>query len=1045
MTEFDLTRIKQISPSDLETAGLIQKSPRGSRKEGHGYCCVYCTSGTGQNKSGGLDFDYRGDAWVHTCRACGNGGDNIKFFQHVFNADFADACRQASEMFGIPIAESNNFGDKTYRRPTAPLPKPAVTQPPRLKLPEKTLPEQVPLIKDDIAQAQKNLEQLPEDQRRGLLLDTLKYFNCGFAPRWVHPVCRLEGKKVKPTPRIIIPTSDGEHYLALALDRDRKLDPKNSFHKPHAGAKTKVFNAADLRHHETIIVVEGEVDAMSIFQAYTSTTDADVGVVATLSAGGWKNLIIAQIDNGLFEWHKFIILFDNDDAGHKTADEFKAELEKRGCPAVIKFLDDYVSLPFINNYISPETKEQLKNSKIDANAMLKICGRSNLAYALSKIFSDAEKEFGDIHNQRTLDFNAAPVETTTAAETSAQIETATAALATAKSILDAKIDEWQKNHGTIEPETLANLIQYSSIIANSEITVPFVTDTTVQKWLGMFKYYSPFAKTTEDLLLKLRQIRDDARRKVAKYERMRITAEKLAPLKGDSAYDGLDDAKPTDIEKQFAALEVKYEVERKITSFITAAKKAHKKYLDQLEIDNRNARTQAEVKAYVENPPTTQDSLPDCPINLALPYGVYFDETGVKMVDMDKPAGRNGRTVVTACENPVVPVRAFHAPVERGEQSTCNDQYEIAIKGANRWRYTIVDARTLQDAHSITELNNHGAHISNPTACTKYFAKIIAENERNGRLKVTDVYTQPGWHGDTFIYPTVDDDADYIVRNGNFDYRGIFTPRGDKDAWLKMFKRVLFHNPKTYCSLPIIATDSNGKKIKVQPADNPNNIAPKPNLVAALALGFMFGAPLIKPLDIRNQQMSFSFESGNGKTAAAKFAASFFGRLENGLAPTLNATTNFLEDLAAKLNDFPHVVDELQSAKKNTRENIDELIYNFSNGITRGRADIKGNARPIYHFNGARLFTAEQSVTNFNSGQGAIARVFEVTHSSLFEDSFAIEIHGFVQDNYGHFGREFCTEYIPKNLKRIKAFFKETQKGCYNEYGTLLSSHATFL
>ena len=508
MADFDLERIKQISPHDLESAGLIQKSPRGSRKDGHGYCCVYCSSGTGQNQSGGLDFDYRGDAWVHTCRSCGNGGDNIKFFQHVFNAGFADACRQASEMFGIPIAESNNFGGVTYRRPTAPLPKPAATTPTKLKLPEKTLPEQVPLIRNDIAQAQEMLQQLPEDQRRGLLLETLQYFNCGFAPRWVHPVCRLDGNKPKiPTPRIIIPTDDGEHYLALALDRDRKLDPKNSFHKAHAGAKTQVFNAADLRH-ETIIVVEGEVDAMSIFQSYTSTTDADVGVVATLSAGGWKNLIVAQIDNGLFAWHKFIILFDNDDAGHKTAEEFKTELEKRGCPAVIKFLDDYVSLPFINNSLLPKTKEQLANSKIDANAMLKICGRLNLAYALSHIFSDANKEFGDIHNQRTLDFNAAPVETTPPAAVTPAVVEQTAD--TSANIFD----EWQELNGKINPDVVQKILDahnYLGGIKADNLTPDIVQSSKLKHALALCTFYDTFSNDVSKFFATLGKVRKAAK------------------------------------------------------------------------------------------------------------------------------------------------------------------------------------------------------------------------------------------------------------------------------------------------------------------------------------------------------------------------------------------------------------------------------------------------------------------------------------------------------------------------------------------------------
>ena len=40
--------------------------------------------------------------------------------------------------------------------------------------------EYLRLIKFDIAQAQAHLDELPENQRRGLTLETLRHFGCGY-------------------------------------------------------------------------------------------------------------------------------------------------------------------------------------------------------------------------------------------------------------------------------------------------------------------------------------------------------------------------------------------------------------------------------------------------------------------------------------------------------------------------------------------------------------------------------------------------------------------------------------------------------------------------------------------------------------------------------------------------------------------------------------------------------------------------------------------------------------------------------------------------
>lgn len=407
---FDLDALKQIPPSEHENRGLITKSECGERKENHGYCCIYCTSGRGENRSGALNFDYVNGIWVHRCQVCGGAGDNIKFFQQVFNANFQDACKQAHEMYHIPYLDGSAPRPSSKKEfiPPPIIQSDRITE--RYKAPERTKPEELPLIKADIKRAQEHLLDLPIDNSgghyRGLHTKTYEYFGCGYIKNWVHPVNRLNGDKVYPSRRLIIPTSDGEHYLARKLHWDCKPGEKHI--KMHAGRRTEVFNAADLKQ-PTVVVVEGEVDCMSIFETlyrnpkwssiqpsenFFDFRDRHVGVVSTTYASGWQSLIISKIDAGLIEWRKFIILLDANKAGRDNAEDFRKALAERNFPVTVKFIYDYLT----------DDEKKKYGIGVDANDLL--ChDRKRLSTILSNILYDAREEFGNIKNQTDLDFN----------------------------------------------------------------------------------------------------------------------------------------------------------------------------------------------------------------------------------------------------------------------------------------------------------------------------------------------------------------------------------------------------------------------------------------------------------------------------------------------------------------------------------------------------------------------------------------------------------------------------------------------------------------
>ena len=244
------------------------------------------------------------------------------------------------------------------------------------------------LIKLDIAKAQANLDNLPERDRRGLTLETLRHFGCGYLPNWILTKSRAEfacGLYVKddgtpkhlppPSERIIIPTPSMEHLNGVATSSAR-FTMKKDFWKQHAG-KMELFCDVDALNADLIVVVEGEMDAMSIWQA----SGGNIAVVAILGCGNWKKTLLPKLND--LRSKRLLLLFDADQAGKKSAKKFLAELLNRGCFAVTKYI--YDALP---------KEEQINFGwKVDANSILKYKGDVYLKRLMEKIVADADNEF----------------------------------------------------------------------------------------------------------------------------------------------------------------------------------------------------------------------------------------------------------------------------------------------------------------------------------------------------------------------------------------------------------------------------------------------------------------------------------------------------------------------------------------------------------------------------------------------------------------------------------------------------------------------------
>ena len=113
---------------------------------------------------------------------------------------------------------------------------------------------------------------------------------------------------------------------------------------------------------------------------------------------------------------------------------------------------------------------------------------------------------------------------------------------------------------------------------------------------------------------------------------------------------------------------------------------------------------------------------------------------------------------------------------------------------------------------------------------------------------------------------------------------------------------------------------------------------------------------------------------------------------------------------AAFLCSIPFAGDELQTIKDKWQGNFDQLIYQITEGVDRGRARAYGGVEETRTWKNSFLFTGEEPITKANSGGGSKNRVIEIAiDGPLVDDGHYVS--SVVQENYGFAGRKLV-EYI---------------------------------
>ncbi len=341
------------------------------------------------------------------------------------------------------------------------------------------------------------------------------------------------------------------------------------------------------------------------------------------------------------------------------------------------------------------------------------------------------------------------------------------------------------------------------------------------------------------------------------------------------------------------------------------------------------------------------------------------NDLGVRTLRYDKNATP---IPAIACSHPILPVEILK------NVDTAQERITLAYFKSATWQNITVDRSVCANTNKIVDaLSQFGIEVTSDNAknMVRYISDCVGMNPRT--LDPKKSINRLGWVGNSFT-PYAED----IRYEGEMDYEAIFrnvTQSGSFDAW-----RALCGDLRR-------------------------------NLPLRMMMAASFASVLLEPLRVLPFVLHVWGTTGTCKTVALMVAMSIWGNPKlGGLVKTMNMTKNAIMRNAAFLCSIPFAGDELQTIKDKWQGNFDQLIYQITEGVDRGRARAYGGVEDTRTWKNSFLFTGEEPVTKENSGGGSKNRVIEIAiDGPLVEDGHYVS--SVVQENYGFAGRKFV-EYI---------------------------------
>lgn len=279
------------------------------KSKGKQLVCPLCKSGTGIHKTGafGIVPNTNNERWK--CFSCGQSGTIIDLYAKLNNIDDKTSIRELAKKYENTIN-------------SIPQDKPKDTS--IISKKEKEFVQE--RIISDIQMAQNNVDTSAYMLKRGILEDVLKRFNVGFIQEWIHPNTLYkqlfgsdeEKKKysyVRPTPRVIIPTSENS-YLARDIRPNSAIPEKSQGYTKMKVGETNILNLNALKNNKIVLVVEGEIDALSFISlGYETIGLGSTSMINQFIEKQYYNIVgnCPKIERPILVW-----ALDNDDTGKKS-------------------------------------------------------------------------------------------------------------------------------------------------------------------------------------------------------------------------------------------------------------------------------------------------------------------------------------------------------------------------------------------------------------------------------------------------------------------------------------------------------------------------------------------------------------------------------------------------------------------------------------------------------------------------------------------------------------------------------------------------------
>lgn len=355
------------------------------------------------------------------------------------------------------------------------------------------------------------------------------------------------------------------------------------------------------------------------------------------------------------------------------------------------------------------------------------------------------------------------------------------------------------------------------------------------------------------------------------------------------------------------------------------------------------------------------------------------NDLGVRAVRYDK----NAMPVpFQACSHPLLPVEILKN-VDTGQERITLAYFKSAI-----WQNITVDRSVCANANKIVDaLSQFGIEVTSDNAknLVRYISDCVGLNPLT--LNPKKSINRLGWVGMSFT-PYAED----IRYEGDIDYEVIFrnvAAAGSFATWTRLCGGL------------------------------------RKNLPLRMMMAASFASVLLEPLKVLPFVLHVWGTTGTCKTVALMVSMSIWGNPKmGGLVKTMNMTRNAIMRNAAFLCSIPFAGDELQTIKDKWNGNFDQLIYQVTEGVDRGRARAYGGVEETRTWKNSFLFTGEEPITKVNSGGGSKNRVIEVAiDGPLLDDGHYVS--SVVQENYGFAGRQLVEHIQEIEKSKLTERYRE--------------------